>query len=79
MEIITKLLFLGFAAWGVWFMTNIIRQHRKHSALSKRMDQYGEWVKGYKDMGPEDKKVAEGYAQKLFAGGFDYHGPWEGS
>jgi len=77
MEWITKLIVLGFAAWAVWFMAGIIRQQRTHAALSKRMEQYGEWIKGYKDMSPADKKLAEGYANKLFAGGFDYRGPWE--
>ena len=28
-------------------------------------------------MSPEDKKVAEDYAPRVFSGGFDYHGPWE--
>lgn len=77
MEIITKLIFLGFAAWGVWFMVGIIRQCRVHAALMRRMDLYSEWVRGYKDMSPADKKVAEEYAPKVFAGGFDYRGPWE--
>lgn len=77
MEWIVKFIFLGVAAWAVWFMAGIVEQQHRANALFKRMDQYGEWIKGYKGMSPDEKKVAEGYAKKLFAGGFDYHGPWE--
>jgi len=74
---IEKLIYLGFALFAAGMLFNLLRNHRRHAALSKRMEQYGEWIKGYKDMSPEDKKVAESYAPRVFAGGFDYRGPWE--
>jgi len=74
---IERVIYLGFAVVAVWVLVNLLRNQRQHSALSKRMEQYGEWIKGYSDMSLADQKVAQSYAPRVFSGGFDYHGPWE--
>ena len=41
---IERIIYLGFALFAVGMLVKVLWQHRRHSALSKRMEQYGEWV-----------------------------------